>query len=85
MVFVMILRTLAESNLETSLGVAMSEAFYVSRSTIEKVGGVHRRARLEAGAVIDFGVHGTIKKHYKLDDQPDLPLPVDFMAAAAGA
>lgn len=63
----------------------MSDPFYVSRSTVEKVAGVHRRARLEAGGLIEFGVHGAIKQHYRLDDQPDLPLPVDYMVAAAGA
>ncbi|MEM7354449.1 MAG: hypothetical protein AAF657_26820 [Acidobacteriota bacterium] len=62
----------------------MSDPFYVSRSTVEKVEGVHRRAQLEAGTTVEFGVHGAIKAHYKLDDQPDLPLPVDYMAAAAG-
>ncbi len=62
----------------------MSDAFYVSRAEIEKIEGVHRRARLEAGAVVDFGVHGVIKTHYKLHDAADLPLPVDFVVAAAG-
>ncbi len=62
----------------------MSEAFYVSRSSIEKVEGVQRRGRMEVGSPIDFGVHGAIKQHYKLDQAPDLPLPVDYMVAAAG-
>ena len=62
----------------------MSEAFYISRATIEKVAGVHRRARLEAGSPVEFGVHGAIKAHYKLDHEPDRPLPVDFLVAAAG-
>lgn len=64
----------------------MSEPFYTSRSRIEKIASVHRKAHLEAGGVqAEFGVHGAIKKHFKLDDQPDLPLPVDFMVAAAAA
>lgn len=63
----------------------MSEPFYVSRATIEKVGGVHRKAELEAGATIEFGVHGAIKKLFKLDAEADRPLPVDFLVAAAGA
>ena len=61
----------------------MSEPFYVSRSTIEKVDGIHRRARLETGTEVDFGVHGPVKAHYGLDSQPNLPLPVDYLVAAA--
>lgn len=60
----------------------MSEPFYVARALIEKVAGVHRRARLETGTEVDFGVHGPIKRHYGLDDQKNLPLPVDFVVAA---
>jgi hypothetical protein len=33
---------------------------------------------------VDFGVHGAIKKFFRLDREPDLPLPVDFLVAAAG-
>jgi len=62
----------------------MSEPFYVARSTVHKIHGVHRRAVLETGAEVDFGVHGSIKAHYRLDDAPDLPLPVDYVAAAVG-
>ena len=47
------------------------------------VHGVHRRARLETGAEIDMGVHGAIKAHYGLESQPNLPLPVDYLVAAA--
>ncbi len=61
----------------------MSEPFYVSRSTVEKVEGVHRRARLEVGGPVDFGVHGSIKEHFKLEGTPDLPLPVDYIVASA--
>lgn len=60
----------------------MSEPFYVSRVTVEKVRGVHRRAHLETGTSFDVGVHGAIKSHYQLDS-PDMPLPVDFVVAAA--
>jgi hypothetical protein len=63
----------------------MSEAFYVSRSTVVKVDGLHRRASMEEGTEVDFGVHGPIKAHYGLGGQPDLPLPVDYLVAAAGA
>ncbi|HEX6940157.1 MAG TPA: hypothetical protein VF158_12155 [Longimicrobiales bacterium] len=62
----------------------MSEPFYVARAEVEKVGGVHRRARIAAGAVFEFGVHGPVKRHYGLDAEPDRPLPVDFIVAATG-
>ena len=62
----------------------MSEALYVTRSTVEKVEGLHRRGTLFDGTHMAFGVHGPIKDHYGLDGQPDLPLPVDYVVAAAG-
>ena len=62
----------------------MNEPLYVARSHIAKVAGVHRRARLETGAEVDFGVHGPIKRHFNIDSK-DLPLPVDYLAAATGA
>lgn len=60
----------------------MSDPFYVSRVTVEKVAGVHRRAQLPTGTRFDMGVHGPVKAHYKID-APDLPLPVDYIVAAA--
>jgi hypothetical protein len=63
----------------------MGEPFYVSRSTVEIVQGTHRRAHLEAGGSFETGVHGPIKSHYRLDDERDLPLPVDYIVAATGA
>ncbi len=64
---------------------AMSEPFYVTSAEITKVAGVHRRAILDAGEVVlELGVHGPIKEHFGLEDQPDLPLPVDYVVAAAG-
>ncbi len=63
----------------------MSEPFYVSRAEIVKVRGVHRRAELETGHTVEFGVHGPIKGHYGLDSEPNLPLPVDYVVAAAAA
>jgi hypothetical protein len=45
---------------------------------------VHRQAVLSDGTTLDMGVHGSIKAHYGLDAEPDLPLPVDLVAAAAG-
>jgi hypothetical protein len=61
----------------------MSEPIYISRSQIEKVRGVHRRAHLDADGTIEVGVHGPIKEHYKLDPESELPLPVDYIVAAA--
>ena len=61
----------------------MSEPFYVSRSRVGKVAGVHRRAELEEGTVLDLGVHGPVKLHCSLESQPNLPLPVDYLVAAA--
>ena len=60
------------------------EPFYVARSTVAKVAGLHRRGVIAAGAAVDFGVHGAVKSYYGLDDAEDLPLPVDYIAAAAG-
>lgn len=60
----------------------MSEPFYVSRSTVRKIDGVHRRATLEDGTTFDFGVHGVIRQHYRLEREPELPLPVDYIVAA---
>jgi len=61
----------------------MSEPLYIARASVEKVEGLHRRATLEDGTSVDFGVHGPIKAHYGLDSQPNLPLPVDYLVAAA--
>lgn len=61
----------------------MGEPIYIARATVEKVDGLHRRATLEEGTVVDFGVHGPVKAHYGLDSQPNLPLPVDYLVAAA--
>jgi hypothetical protein len=60
----------------------MTESLYTARTRVWKIDGVHRRARLEDGTEVDFGVHGPIKRHYRLDDQKDLPLPVDYIVAA---
>lgn len=60
-----------------------ADPFYLSRTRVERVAGVHRRAFLEDGTVLEMGVHGPIKAHYGLDSQPNLPLPVDYLVAAA--
>ena len=61
----------------------MIDPFYVAETEVRKVRGVHRRARLGDGTSVDFGVHGAIKSYYGLDDEPNLPLPVDYVVAAA--
>jgi hypothetical protein len=62
----------------------MSEFTYVARSQVVKIEGTHRRATLEDGTTVDFGVHGAIKAHYRLDSEKNLPLPVDYIVAATG-
>jgi hypothetical protein len=54
---------------------------YESRVSVEKVRGTHRRATLPTGQTIDFGVHGPIAAHFRLEPQP-IPLPVDYIVAA---
>ena len=61
----------------------MSDPFYTARSRVRKVDGIHRRATLEDGTEIDFGVHGPIKSYFRLDAELDRPLPVDYLVAAA--
>jgi hypothetical protein len=63
----------------------LNEPIYTARALITKVAGVHRRARLDDGSQVDFGVHGAIRRHYGLTDTKDLPLPVDYIVAATGA
>jgi hypothetical protein len=63
----------------------MSEPLYVSRSQVRKVAGVTRRGVLADGTEVTFGVHGPIKAAYGLEAEPDHPLPVDFLVAAACA
>ncbi len=61
----------------------MTDPFYVAKAEVEKVGVLHRRGTLEDGTTLEFGVHGPVKAHYGLDSQPNLPLPVDYLVAAA--
>jgi len=61
----------------------MSEPFYVARSTVEKVGPLHRRAHLETGETFDIGVHGPVVELFRLAPPRALPLPVDYIVAAA--
>ena len=61
----------------------MSEPLYIAKARVDKVDGLHRRATLEDGTRLEFGIHGPIKALYGLEAQPDLPLPVDYLVAAA--
>ena len=61
----------------------MNEPLYTTRSTVARVDGIHRRATLEDGTVLEMGVHGPIKAYYGLDSASNLPLPVDYLVAAA--
>ena len=62
----------------------MSDPFYLSRASVEKVGPLHRRARLESGEIIEMGVHGPVVGLFKLSPERELPLPVDYIVAATG-
>lgn len=68
---------------ETTRLMSDQEPLYIARARVDKVDGLHRRGTLEDGTTVDFGVHGPIKAHYGLDSQPNLPLPVDYLVAAA--
>ena len=61
----------------------MSDVVYVSESRVQKIEGVTRRATLADGTEVTMGVHGPIKSAFGLDHEPDHPLPVDFLVAAA--
>ena len=60
-------------------------SFYEAKAKVEKVAGTHRRVTLATGTTMDTGVHGAIKSYYKLDNEKDLPLPVDYIVGATGA
>jgi hypothetical protein len=60
----------------------MGETLYTARAAVAKIAGVHREATLADGTTVAFGVHGPIKQHYRLIDEKNLPLPVDYIVAA---
>jgi hypothetical protein len=62
----------------------MSDSLYTSRCTLEKLGSLHRRARLATGETFDMGVHGPIVELFRLAPERPLPLPVDYIVAATG-
>lgn len=56
-------------------------SLYDSVVHVEKVHGTHRRATLPTGQTIDFGVHGPIAAHFRLEADA-MPLPVDYIVAS---
>ena len=62
----------------------MTDPLYISRSTLEHVGHLHRRARLPTGESLDLGVHGAVASFFHLVPPRELPLPVDYIVAATG-
>ena len=62
----------------------MADPFLVTTGRVEKVEGLHRRGTLFDGTELAFGVHGAVKAYYKLEGQPDMPLPVDYIVCATG-
>ena len=62
----------------------MTDSPYVSRATLTTVAGLHRRARIATGATAEMGVHGPIAELFRLSPERELPLPVDYVVAAAG-
>jgi hypothetical protein len=62
----------------------MAEPIYTSHVTVRQPGNLHRRARLETGEQVDFGVHGPIRELFRLSPEREFPLPVDYIVAAAG-
>lgn len=55
---------------------------YESVVHVERIAGTHRRATLPTGQTIDFGVHGPIASHFRLEPE-SFPLPVDYIVASA--
>lgn len=60
----------------------MSDPFYVAHAEVDRVGSLHRRARLEGGGTFDMGVHGPVVTLFRLEPEREWPLPVDYIVAA---
>jgi hypothetical protein len=60
-------------------------SFYDAQAKVTKVQGTERRVEIATGASFHTGVHGAIKAHYRLDQEKNLPLPVDYIVGATGA
>jgi hypothetical protein len=56
-------------------------SLYDSVVHVQKIQGTHRRGTLPTGQRIDFGVHGPIAAHFRLQEEPR-PLPVDYIVAS---
>ena len=56
-------------------------SLYDSIVHVTRIHGTHRRATLPTGQTIDFGVHGPIAAHFRLQDEA-VPLPVDYIVAS---
>ena len=66
---------------------AVGEVSYVSRVRIERLGGPHRLASLQAEQnPVVFGVHSEVAEHYGVDPAEDPPhaTTLDYVVAAAG-
>src|ERR1051325_3591364 len=61
----------------------MSDPIYVANVRLEKLGSLHRRAHLPLGVTADMGVHGALVPSCRLARERELPLPVDYIVAAA--
>jgi hypothetical protein len=62
----------------------MADILYTARATLEQLGSLHRRATVATGATCEFGVHGALMRHYRLQPERELPFPVDYIVAATG-
>ena len=62
----------------------MNEPFYRARASLEVMGPLHRRARLDSGECFDMGVHEPVVSLFRLAPPSELPLPVDYIVAATG-
>ncbi|HEY0672000.1 MAG TPA: hypothetical protein VGD27_07030 [Longimicrobiales bacterium] len=60
-------------------------SFYDAPAKVVKIQGTQRRVEIATGVTFETGVHGAIKAHYRLDNEKDLPLPVDYIVGATGA
>jgi hypothetical protein len=62
----------------------MTQPVYVAHAALEQLARLRRRATLAAGGVAEFGVHGPLREHYRLETDREAPFPVDYIVAATG-
>ena len=60
------------------------ETVYTAKSSLRQIASLHRRAAIATGEEAVFGVHGPMAEYYKLQQNPPLPFPVDYIVAATG-